>query len=110
MLPYQPLREHLHRYGLRKPSSIQNPTVDGVDVHCGTNCDVLAPWFFGTNVAENEESSVLKSVWTRESNDSYKYEFVFHECRVPDDASIEALEQRIIGCSFHPKGVFKESV
>jgi hypothetical protein len=95
-LPEQEMRKFLELYGRRKSHFIYGPVSS--DIHCGTDYRVLRDWMFDRNVAADSDA---KDFWGKESN-GYKYVFVFHECKIPDGATDDEIEKKIVGCSFHP--------
>ncbi len=74
-------------------------------IHCGTNYRVLRNWGEGTRGFCDSDQT--KITWNR-TDGQYKYEFVFHQAKIGDDEWKKVKDDyRVVGCSFHPEGIFK---
>jgi hypothetical protein len=87
------IQSFLQPYGRRK-ANFEAKSENYTD--CGTDYRVLNHWFIAVGqLPESYEG------WKR--GDEFEYVFVFHECKIPQDADLNIQKLNFVGCSFHPK-------
>jgi hypothetical protein len=95
------IQKFLEPYGRRKANFEEMPKNH---INCGTDYRVLQRWFQGA-AADGDFFPEIYQSWLRDGE--LEYVFVFHECKIPQDANLDILKLNLVGCSFHPKPFFE---
>ena len=106
------IQKFLEPYGRRK-ANLETTDATASNINCGTDYKTLQKWFSAS--AKKEGFPEIFRSWLQEDekkrgvNDGgeLEYVFVFHECKIPQDANLDILKLNLVGCSFHPKPFFE---